>query len=97
MGIESKKSSGMERKEAAAREDSEGADFSSTGPQVMDELSFFTKLDHPNCHYLLGAKTTLENGGILVREREKESGGRDGSLGCILAGGRFIGLMERRL
>ncbi len=40
--------------------------------QVMDELDFFTKLDHPNCHYLLGAKTTLENGGILVSEWESE-------------------------
>ncbi len=36
----------------------------------MHELSFFTKLDHPNCHYLLGAKTTLENGGILVGRGE---------------------------
>ena len=35
--------------------------------QVMDELDFFIKLNHPNCHYLLGAKTTLDNGGILVR------------------------------
>ncbi len=33
---------------------------------MLDELSFFMQLDHPNCHYLLGAKTTLENGGILV-------------------------------
>ncbi len=32
----------------------------------MEELSFFEKLDHPNCHYLVGAKTTLDSGGILV-------------------------------
>ena len=25
------------------------------------------QLDHPNCHYLVGAKTTIDDGGILVR------------------------------
>lgn len=33
--------------------------------EVLDEVKFFMLLDHPNCHYLLGAKTTLDNGGIL--------------------------------
>ena len=34
--------------------------------EVKTELEFFRKLDHPNCHYLLGAKDTLDQGGILV-------------------------------
>ncbi len=33
--------------------------------EVLREVQFFMLLDHPHCHYLLGAKTTLENGGIL--------------------------------
>eukprot|EP00960_Hanusia_phi_P060095 764404-Hanusia_phi.AAC.2 len=37
-----------------------------TVQETIDEVDFFLKLDHPNCHYLLGAKTTLENGGILI-------------------------------
>ncbi len=36
---------------------------------MIEELTFFTKLDHPYCNYLLGAKTTLDNGGILVGHR----------------------------
>ena len=34
--------------------------------ETQEEVRFFLKLDHPNCHYLLGAKTTLEDGGILL-------------------------------
>jgi hypothetical protein len=34
--------------------------------EVKLEVDFFMKLDHPNCHYLLGAKTTLDNGGIIT-------------------------------
>lgn len=34
--------------------------------ETQEEVRFFLKLDHPNCHYLLGAKTTLENGGIML-------------------------------
>eukprot|EP00283_Hemiselmis_rufescens_P004628 CAMPEP_0173421310 /NCGR_PEP_ID=MMETSP1357-20121228/2466_1 /TAXON_ID=77926 /ORGANISM="Hemiselmis rufescens, Strain PCC563" /LENGTH=715 /DNA_ID=CAMNT_0014384213 /DNA_START=46 /DNA_END=2193 /DNA_ORIENTATION=+ len=34
--------------------------------ECLDEVKFFMALDHPNCHYLLGAKTTLNQGGILV-------------------------------
>jgi len=34
--------------------------------ETLYEVDFFMKLDHPNCHYLLGAKTSLENGGILL-------------------------------
>ena len=34
--------------------------------EVQNEINFFMKLDHPNCHYLLGAKTTLDDGGIIV-------------------------------
>lgn len=34
--------------------------------QVVSEIEFFKKLDHPHCHYLLGAKTSLDQGGILV-------------------------------
>lgn len=34
--------------------------------ETMDEVKFFMKLDHPNCHYMLGSKTTLEDGGILL-------------------------------
>ncbi len=57
----------------------------------MDELKFFTKLDHPNCHYLLGAKTTLDNGGILV--------GRGGWRVVVVGGLRGYGniVAEREL
>mmetsp|Transcript_17739 Transcript_17739/g.44683 ORF Transcript_17739/g.44683 Transcript_17739/m.44683 type:complete len:584 (-) Transcript_17739:108-1859(-) len=34
--------------------------------ECLDEVKFFMALDHPNCHYLLGAKTSLDQGGILV-------------------------------
>jgi hypothetical protein len=34
--------------------------------ECQDEIVFFNAIDHPNCHYLLGAKTTLDNGGILM-------------------------------
>jgi len=34
--------------------------------EVLEELKFFTQLDHPNCNYLVGAKTTLEDGGIML-------------------------------
>mmetsp|Transcript_17249 Transcript_17249/g.33852 ORF Transcript_17249/g.33852 Transcript_17249/m.33852 type:complete len:712 (+) Transcript_17249:124-2259(+) len=33
---------------------------------TLDEVKFFMMLDHPNMHYLLGAKTSLDNGGIIV-------------------------------
>ena len=33
--------------------------------ETKEEVQFFIKLDHPNCHYLLGAKTTLDNRGIM--------------------------------
>jgi hypothetical protein len=32
---------------------------------IVDEVNFFMKLDHPHCHYLLGAKVTPGNGGLL--------------------------------
>ena len=34
--------------------------------ETQEEVRFFLKLDHPNCHYLLGAKTSLEDGGVLL-------------------------------
>ena len=34
--------------------------------ECQDEIKFFNAIDHPNCHYLLGAKTTLDHGGILM-------------------------------
>ena len=34
--------------------------------ETLAEVDFFVKLDHPNCHYLLGYKTTLDNGGIML-------------------------------
>eukprot|EP00960_Hanusia_phi_P049504 759579-Hanusia_phi.AAC.3 len=34
--------------------------------ETKAEVDFFMRLDHPNCHYLLGAKTSIENGGILL-------------------------------
>ena len=43
-----------------------GAPDAGTVQETIDEVDFFLKLDHPNCHYLLGAKTTLEDGGILI-------------------------------
>ncbi len=30
---------------------------------LESECSLFLKLDHPNCHYLLGYKVTLDEGG----------------------------------
>ncbi len=42
--------------------------------EILDEVKFFMKLDHPNCHYLLGAKTTLDNGGILELTEVCENG-----------------------
>jgi len=42
--------------------------------EVLDEVDFFLKLDHPNCHYLLGAKTDLANGGILLLTEICEQG-----------------------
>mmetsp|Transcript_8200 Transcript_8200/g.27551 ORF Transcript_8200/g.27551 Transcript_8200/m.27551 type:complete len:590 (+) Transcript_8200:528-2297(+) len=41
---------------------------------TLREVDFFLKLDHPNCHFLLGAKTTLENGGIMLLTEICESG-----------------------
>ncbi len=32
----------------------------------LQELRILEKLDHPNCQYFLGAKTTCENGGTMV-------------------------------
>eukprot|EP00290_Baffinella_frigidus_P029703 CAMPEP_0180233240 /NCGR_PEP_ID=MMETSP0987-20121128/27965_1 /TAXON_ID=697907 /ORGANISM="non described non described, Strain CCMP2293" /LENGTH=702 /DNA_ID=CAMNT_0022199035 /DNA_START=35 /DNA_END=2143 /DNA_ORIENTATION=- len=43
-----------------------GVADASTVKETMDEVKFFLMLDHPNCHYLLGAKTTLNNGGIML-------------------------------
>ena len=34
--------------------------------EMENEVRFFLAIDHPNCHYMLGAKTTLDNGGILM-------------------------------
>eukprot|EP00286_Rhodomonas_abbreviata_P020854 CAMPEP_0181297642 /NCGR_PEP_ID=MMETSP1101-20121128/5351_1 /TAXON_ID=46948 /ORGANISM="Rhodomonas abbreviata, Strain Caron Lab Isolate" /LENGTH=705 /DNA_ID=CAMNT_0023402597 /DNA_START=27 /DNA_END=2144 /DNA_ORIENTATION=- len=42
--------------------------------ETMEEVNFFIQLDHPNCHYLLGAKTTLDNGGIMLLTEVCESG-----------------------
>jgi len=43
-----------------------GSPDANTVKETLDEVNFFMKLDHPNCHYLLGAKTTLDNGGIML-------------------------------
>ena len=44
--------------------------FGDPGPDLIEEtrneVDFFTRLDHPNCHYLLGAKLSLDNGGIML-------------------------------
>ena len=32
---------------------------------TLNEAAFFLRLDHPYCLYLIGAKTTLENGGLM--------------------------------
>mmetsp|Transcript_68556 Transcript_68556/g.142951 ORF Transcript_68556/g.142951 Transcript_68556/m.142951 type:complete len:708 (+) Transcript_68556:11-2134(+) len=37
-----------------------------TVKETIYEVNFFTQLDHPNCHYLLGSKTSLDNGGIIL-------------------------------
>jgi len=42
--------------------------------ECLDEVKFFMALDHPNCHYLLGAKTSLDQGGILVLTEICENG-----------------------
>lgn len=42
--------------------------------ETMNEVNFFLKLDHPNCHYLLGSKTTMEKGGIMLLTEVCESG-----------------------
>jgi hypothetical protein len=42
--------------------------------EVKHEVAFFEKLDHPNCHYLLGAKTTLDNGGVITLTEVCEKG-----------------------
>mmetsp|Transcript_21421 Transcript_21421/g.49699 ORF Transcript_21421/g.49699 Transcript_21421/m.49699 type:complete len:714 (-) Transcript_21421:279-2420(-) len=42
--------------------------------ETLDEVKFFMQLDHPNCHYLLGSKTTLDSGGILVLTEICENG-----------------------
>lgn len=34
--------------------------------ETKEEVRFFMKLDHPNCHYLLGAKTSVDNGGVML-------------------------------
>eukprot|EP00960_Hanusia_phi_P076277 768537-Hanusia_phi.AAC.15 len=41
---------------------------------TLREVDFFLRLDHPNCHLLLGAKTTLENGGIMLLTEICENG-----------------------
>mmetsp|Transcript_2202 Transcript_2202/g.5081 ORF Transcript_2202/g.5081 Transcript_2202/m.5081 type:complete len:470 (+) Transcript_2202:1198-2607(+) len=51
-----------------------GAANSNTVKDTMDEVKFFLMLDHPNCHYLLGAKTTLDNGGIMLLTEICEKG-----------------------
>jgi len=51
-----------------------GAANSNTVKDTMDEVKFFLMLDHPNCHYLLGAKTTLGNGGIMLLTEVCENG-----------------------
>jgi len=33
--------------------------------EILDEVRFFMAIDHPNCHYLLGAKTSLDHGGPM--------------------------------
>lgn len=33
---------------------------------ILNEVRLVEKIEHPNCQYLIGAKTTLENGGILL-------------------------------
>lgn len=38
------------------------------------QVKFFVKLDHPNCHYLLGAKTTLDKGGLMTLTEVCEHG-----------------------
>lgn len=43
-----------------------GAANSQLVMEVQEEIAFFNAIDHPNCHYLLGAKTTLDQGGILM-------------------------------
>mmetsp|Transcript_29477 Transcript_29477/g.70910 ORF Transcript_29477/g.70910 Transcript_29477/m.70910 type:complete len:710 (-) Transcript_29477:333-2462(-) len=43
-----------------------GTPDADTVKETLDEVNFFMLLDHPNCHYLLGAKTTIDNGGILL-------------------------------
>lgn len=42
--------------------------------ETLDEVEFFMKLDHPNCHYMLGSKTTLEDGGIMLLTEVCEMG-----------------------
>jgi Ca2+-binding EF-hand superfamily protein len=45
-----------------------------TVAETKEEIRFFLKLNHPNVHYLLGAKTTLENGGIMLLTEVCENG-----------------------
>jgi hypothetical protein len=42
-----------------------GQDDNQLLEDVLNEAAFFLRLDHPYCHYLIGAKTTLENGGLM--------------------------------
>mmetsp|Transcript_63233 Transcript_63233/g.144825 ORF Transcript_63233/g.144825 Transcript_63233/m.144825 type:complete len:720 (-) Transcript_63233:37-2196(-) len=51
-----------------------GVPTDDTVKETVDEVNFFLKLDHPNCHYLLGAKTTLDNGGIMLLTEICEKG-----------------------
>jgi len=34
--------------------------------ETLNEVQFFERLNHPNCHYLLGSKTSLDHGGIML-------------------------------
>ena len=44
--------------------------YRAPGPELMmevkAEVDLFLQLNHPNCHYLLGANTSLDKGGIIM-------------------------------
>ena len=43
-----------------------GAPDANLVKETLEEVAFFMQLDHPNCHYMLGSKTTLDDGGIML-------------------------------
>jgi serine/threonine protein kinase len=53
---------------------------------LQKEVALFELLDHPNCHYMLGAKVSLENGGLLLLTEVCENG----SIFDMYSAGRFV-------